>query len=98
MEKTDKINDEVAKKEKREASAGAHARFRKGTTDYFDEGNLSHYGGNDDYPGNNDPQVASADERARLNGKEAAGNDLTQEELEALEDNADYPPTDHDKH
>ena len=47
-------------------------------TEYNDGENVTHYLGNDDYPGNNlPPRVEKHD---LLEGKEALGNDLKEEE------------------
>lgn len=59
----------------------AHSNFRKGMDDYNDGGeNLTHYLGNDDYdrvlmPDPNDEKV-----NKKLDGKEAEGNDLDEDE------------------
>lgn len=86
MENNQVRNDEN-RKEKDPASAGNHARFRKGMTDYADGGTLTHYLGNDDYHETRELKEDETDENPRLSGEVAGGNDLTEEDLEEDEEN-----------
>lgn len=64
------------------SSSGAHSRFRRGLSDYSDDGHLTHYLGNDDYDGTNEPKEDDT-ENVKLDGREAAGNELTEEDVKA---------------
>ena len=69
----------------------AHSRFRKGQTDYFDEGHLTHHLGNDDYKnGANDPEELNVKENPRLEGKVAEGNeDMMEDDFQSPEEKAE---------
>lgn len=81
MGDTEVRKDEI-KKERDPATAGAHARFRKGMTDYTDGGTLTHYLGNDDYHETRELKEDESEENPRLSGREASGNDLREEDVE----------------
>lgn len=52
----------------------------KQKTDYNDGENVTHYLGNDDYEGANLPEINEEENNELLEGKEALGNDLEEEE------------------
>lgn len=81
MENNEARNEEI-KKEREPTTAGAHARFRKGMTDYADGGTLTHYLGNDDYHETRELKEDETEENPKLSGKEAGGNDLREEDVE----------------
>lgn len=68
---------------------GAHAGTRRGTSEYSDWGNTTHYLGNDDYyPENNHLEDAFSSGGEELGseeiGKVALGNDISEKEEEEL--------------
>jgi len=74
---------------KRLDSSGAHARFRKGGTDYGDAGHNTHYLGNDDYSGNEEEHPLTEEEKS-FDGQVALGNGLSEDDVseEENEDNS----------
>lgn len=56
-----------------------------GSYDHGDEGTLTHYLGNDDYvKGSNEPSPDEL-EHPKLDGYEASGNEVTEEDLKEIE-------------
>lgn len=68
-----------------EKNIKSHAGFRKGLSDYNDGENVTHYGGNSDYPGANLKDENIEKNNPKLEGKEAEGNDLPPESEESID-------------
>lgn len=69
----------------------SHANFRKGLTDYNDGENVTHYLGNDEYPGSNLADRTQEGSNPLLEGKEALGNDFLEDDEEEIMEDESWP-------